>query len=128
MCSSKEYWPASHLWHAGSQVGDAGTPKQPELPGQNLSLPFHCSTPGRATDWSCEEPILKLYITKTTRAKWIPSIKVPSPQRPLLGKYLYFCAIYHSNLAFAMLKLDYITNKSDLELAAILISAKKDRH
>lgn len=27
-----------------------------------------------------------------------------------------------------MLKLDYITNKSDLELAAILISAQKDRH
>lgn len=49
-------------WCAESQVGDAGTPKQPKLPrsvfqtgqGQNLSLPFHCSTPGRATDWSCK--------------------------------------------------------------------------
>lgn len=87
-------WPASHLWCAESQVGDAGTPKQPELPrsvfqtgqDQNLSLPFHCSTPGRATDWSCKQPVLKFYITKTTRAKWIPSIRVPSPWRPLLGK------------------------------------------
>lgn len=43
-------WPASHLWCAEPQVGDAGTPKQPELRrsvfqigrGQNLSLPFHC--------------------------------------------------------------------------------------
>lgn len=114
----------SHRWEMLRHHSLTPEVPLPDGPRPDPSQPFHCSFSGRAADWTCKLPVLTFYVTEPQE---------PSGPHPLgLGVLkahcwanIYFSAIYQSNLALAMLKLDCFTNKSDLELTAILISVKE---
>lgn len=65
------------------------------------------------------KPILIFYITKPQEQNRLPTV-VPSPPNPLLGKYLYFCAIYVQIWLLPCLNRTYHQQKY-LKLAVIIL-------